>query len=149
MSIFIVKIEPDGEVIRCEGTDFLAVAERGCSTLPGYSGPTGWGGIVENARGIDVCSVPPHTYAPLPSTTAPTVFALHEWGRLLRLPVNRKAWALYGRSPLVGPVWVATDDRAPLSDRWIEIISRPIEQWVPADVLQAMTRVLRIEGMAT
>jgi hypothetical protein len=75
------------------------------------------------------------------------VFVVHEWGRLMGLPVNMKAWAMYGRSPLAGPVWVAVDMCATaLPEAWLSIIARPIEEWVGAGILDAMTAVIAAEA---
>lgn len=47
--------------------------------------------------------------------------------REARQPLNRKAWALYGRSPVYGPVLFYRDDRADLETHVIE--------WVCSDRL--------------
>lgn len=68
----------------------------------------------------------------------PWVGWVFDWGIPMGLPVNRKAWALYGRSPIYGPMLLATDLREPLPDGFLSVVASPIEEWVPADVLDAM-----------
>lgn len=66
---------------------------------------------------------------------------IFDWGRVEGMPINRKAWALYGRSPLFGPVVIACDSGRPIPDRVIDMIGQPIDTWVPDDVRAKMTAV--------
>ena len=59
------------------------------------------------------------------------------------LPLNSRAWALYGRGPIHGTMIVGRDDGRHVSDGLYEIISEPIEKWVPAEVRQFMDDTYR------
>lgn len=147
---YVVRIDTSGDVVLCEGRDVLATAERGVMDLPAYTGPVPWdeSHIVENRHGIDVVSARPHQLAPFPSLHVPTVMCVHEWGRLLRLPVNVKAWAMYGRSPLCGPVWVALDGCVDeLPETWIAAVRHPAAKWVHPRAVDAMQEIARIEDL--
>ncbi len=145
---YIVRIDPDGTVTRCEGRDVLDVAALGLQLWPAYTGETPWGNRVENARGVDVTSTQPHRFAPLPSTDVSTVLVVHEWGWFIEPPlaINRKAWAMYGRSPLVGPAWVAIDGSAyELPDEWIDAVSAPLESWCDPRALREIDDYVQLE----
>lgn len=43
--------------------------------------------------------------------------------------INRKAWGLYGRSPIYGPMFVSEDGGGDLPSEIVEMISRPIVSW--------------------
>lgn len=68
---------------------------------------------------------------------------IDDWGRTKGLPLNRKAWALYGRSPVYGPVWVKDDHDAILSPKLIALIESAdfpsdevgelMDQWLAAN----------------
>lgn len=51
------------------------------------------------------------------------VMHLDDWGATKELPINRRAWALYGGSPLHGLVVLSADDRGPIDDWVIELVS--------------------------
>jgi hypothetical protein len=72
----------------------------------------------------------------------PWVGWVFDWGIKMGLPVNAKAWALYARSPIYGPMLIGSDLGSPFDDRFLEIISEPIEEWLPVDVIEYMDRVL-------
>lgn len=80
--------------------------------------------------------------------TDPYVGYVHEWGAVHGgpgngpMPINRKAWALYGRSPIHGPILVVRDLRGPLPDEFIEMVSKPIEEWVTGDILARMNSII-------
>lgn len=147
--LYIVRIDPTGDVTPVEGRDVLASAQAGLVDLGlgGYTGPSPWGDWINYDRPtIDVCSTRWHDFAPLP-VTGTTVFVVHEWGRLMGLPVNVKAWSMYGRSPLCGPVWVAADGcESPLSDRWVDVMrGKPL--WINATVRSTMASVAQANGL--
>jgi hypothetical protein len=95
-----------------------------------------------NDEGTDVVTLTSPSMAAYRSPHDPWVGWIFDWGKTMGLPVNRKAWALYGRSPIYGPMLIATDHRAPLPDEFLEIIAKPIEEWVPAEVLARMEEVI-------
>lgn len=39
------------------------------------------------------------------------VLYVDDWGKVKDLPINRRAWALYGGSPIYGPAVLARDDQ--------------------------------------
>lgn len=69
------------------------------------------------------------------SLSAPILPSSHVWVGVLDdfgaadQPLNRKAWALYGRSPIYGPMYVAADGGSELPAEVVAIISTPIEEW--------------------
>lgn len=135
MPTYVIRIDPSGTVTRMDGdlhVNLLALAER------------------ELGATIDVVTVRPHDWAPFPDDDAPLVAVVDEWGRSKGLPVNVKAWALYGRSPLVGPVFLAfdsaSDGRWPLPDEWITAMERPWQDWVLADAVDRMRTIAHDEG---
>ena len=65
------------------------------------------------------------------------------------LPLNSRAWALYGRGPIHGTMIVGRDDDLDVADWLYETISEPIEKWVPADVRQFMDDSYRRPDMLT
>lgn len=66
-----------------------------------------------------------------------------DWGVTKGLPVNMKAWALYGRSPIHGPMVVRRDDGLDIPDEYVEHLARPIEEWLDAEILDRMYEILR------
>lgn len=51
------------------------------------------------------------------------VGCVHDWGLVKGLPLNRRAWTLYGRSPIYGPMFVALDEGDELPEEFIEAFS--------------------------
>lgn len=45
------------------------------------------------------------------------------------LPINRKAWALYGGSPIYGPMFVGSDATGHVDPTLAELIERGIDKW--------------------
>lgn len=71
----------------------------------------------------------------------PLVGVVHERGRLMGAPVNLKAWLLYGRSSIHGPMFVSYDGGSDdLPDDWIDRLSA--DDVIPAEVLAAMNQRL-------
>ncbi len=60
------------------------------------------------------------------------------------LPVNRKAWALYGRSPIHGPMWLANDDNEPLDTMLIDMLTG--DEWINDELDNAMNKYLTSHG---
>jgi hypothetical protein len=54
------------------------------------------------------------------------------------LPINMKAWALYGRSPIFGPMWFGSDVDGDVPFDLAQTIRQPIETWVHAGVIEFM-----------
>jgi hypothetical protein len=78
----------------------------------------------------------------------PLIGWVYDWGAVHGgpdggpMPVNLKAWALYGRSTIHGPMMIASDARVPLTDEFLAMIDSPIEDWVPGDTLVRMAEIL-------
>lgn len=72
---------------------------------------------------------------------------VHEWGYRLGLPLNHRAWMLYGRSPVFGPMWMMSAtrnqvrpgvfERVPMPDDMVAAILRPE---AVTEYLEAMRR---------
>lgn len=57
-------------------------------------------------------------------------------------PINRKAWALYGRSPIYGVALLGLDgDAGELADDLVELLAKPLDEWpmIPPQALAALT----------
>lgn len=98
---YVVRIDPDGTVTLQPGTNALAMARGHFS---------------------DLTSVVTLVH---PLMGSILVGYIDDYGLRNQRPLNEKAWALYGRSPIVGPMYVRTDDGSPLPDDFIEKISSP------------------------
>lgn len=72
----------------------------------------------------------------------PYVGYTDDWGMVKGLPVNMKAWALYGRSPIYGPMVVKTDLTSEIPAAVIDMVTKPLDKWVPREVLRNMHRIL-------
>lgn len=123
----IVRIDVDGTVHDCAGDRLLATARE-------Y-----FGGDVDVCTGGTPSGAPPE----FPQSCGPLVLVCAERAAMPGGVVNVKAWALYGRSPLCGPVFVAHDQddegddtgwRMPLDDgfiaalrgdQWLELMNEP------------------------
>jgi hypothetical protein len=60
---------------------------------------------------------------------------IDDWGATKRLPINRRAWALYGGSPIYGLAVLSCDVGFPIDD---EILALVATDFPPADVLRIM-----------
>lgn len=151
----VIRIDPSGEVTKLEGTDMLALAIEGLAHVGGYTGSPDLPGmgtvhISESEPTLDLVSARPNGVSPWPAGARLIVIAVHQWGRNMDLPVNRKAWGLYGLSPLCGPAFVAldTDDegyRADLDEDFIAQLRAPAT-WLTADVTRRMEAIADAEG---
>lgn len=66
----------------------------------------------------------------------PLVGVIHDWSRTNHMPLNVKAWALYNRSPICGPMYVALDSddaggRGPLPHGLLAALHHPRFPVVP------------------
>lgn len=123
MSTKAVLIRPDGTVI---ATESLAEAERSRLEMVGSSVVMLRSPLARHFGGDPV----------------PYVGWVDEYGEVKQLPVNRKAWALYGRSPIYGTMVVRNDLHTNLQPGFINTITKPIEDWVDVDVLVRMEEIL-------
>jgi hypothetical protein len=60
-------------------------------------------------------------------------------------PLNMKAWACYGRSPIFGAMFLGLDGggsepQSPMDPLVAGVISQPIEVWVPEHVVKLMKK---------
>ena len=53
------------------------------------------------------------------------VMWVDDWGLTKDLPINRRAWALYGGSPIYGTAVLAADDQLPLDDWVVAMVADP------------------------
>ena len=66
---------------------------------------------------------------------------IDDWGQTKALPLNRKAWALYGRSPIHGPAVFHRDEgEGPLDPRVVELVTDP--EFPGEDISEIMNRWL-------
>jgi hypothetical protein len=118
----LVRIDPDGTVTRLAGSNLLDQGHIAC------------GGALE----FLALRAP----EPLGPGGGLLMGAIADRGALDGLPLNVKAWTLYGRSPVCGPMIVGYDSeqepRQTLPDEWIERVSR--DDFVPDDI----RRLLRV-----
>lgn len=134
----IVRIDPDGTVTRVVG-----------KVLPSDI----------DGSGIEIVTAMrcpcPKEHVPLPTLPigAPEslVIAVKDFGRRDGEPINLKAWALYARSPIVGPVlvcWDLDDDgyRGDLTDEWIERMSGQVD-WLEPEVAVRMAGIAQAEQL--
>ena len=122
MTVYVYLIDPDGSVIPCEGADLLTLTREHIgesADVVTLSHPAFGGGEIG-------------------------VGAINDWGRMDGLPLNVKAWALYGRSPIVGPMLVALDgsgaSRPPFPSEVHDLLIDPT--FPPANMRGAMKDAL-------
>lgn len=53
-------------------------------------------------------------------------------------PLNRKAWALYGRSPIYGTMFLGRDDGGSITPALIAVLAEPLEHWPVPDTALAI-----------
>lgn len=126
MSTATIRIDPDGTVERLDARTFTELREVATATLATDSLS------VELLGRCNEYSL---------SLTGLCIAVIDDWGATKGLPVNAKAWALYGRSPLVGPVFVGLDSnddgtRDDLPDEFIDLIASP--EFPPSDLRERM-----------
>lgn len=118
----IIRIDTEGDVTLIEGSDLLARAGEEFSALTVVS-----------------CHI-----APILQDYMPPVFvlALDDFGAE-DMPINYKAWALYGRSPIYGTAFFAYDGdaeapRPDLPEVLVQTITRALDTWVDEGVINYM-----------
>lgn len=68
--------------------------------------------------------------------------------------LNKKAWALYGLSPIFGDVLIALEDPfdeedggyQPFDSDFVDMICSDIENWIPANILALMDEMIEKMG---
>lgn len=137
---WVIRIDTCGTVTRCQGAHLIEEARAHFRLLDLLSPPE-----------VDVVSfrLLEDWRHPAPKPGGQIVGAVHQWSRVEGFPLNVKAWALYGRSPLCGPVFIAHDgdgvDRDPLPDWWIDEIAGDPD-WIPEETYDHMRLVAAEEG---
>jgi hypothetical protein len=118
----IIRISTDGEITRLEGGDMIAASHEEFSH-----------------SSVVVCRD-----APILAEFSSGLFVMviDDFGAE-DMPLNPKAWALYGRSPIFGTAFFAYDSyegngRPDLPDAMIDRITEPLEAWVDARVIAYM-----------
>jgi hypothetical protein len=116
----IIRINTDGDITRLEGWDMLARASE------------------EFASTSCVACV----LAPFLRELGVFVMVIDDFGAE-DMPINMKAWALYGRSPIFGTAFFGYDSdegggRSDLPESLIDMVSQPIESWVDAPIIAHM-----------
>lgn len=142
---WVIRIDTDGNVERCQGAHLVEEARAHFRLLDLLSPPE-----VEVVS-LRMVSHPSHPIV-YPGCV-PLVGAVHQWSRVEGFPVNVKGWAIYGYSPLCGPVFVARDgdgvNRPALDDEWIDTLAEDgamIPTWVPAELEDHMRLRAREDG---
>lgn len=90
MTTYALRVDPDGSVLRYDepcSDDMARVEFDGLTTVVRLRAP-----FLDSVH----------------------VGWLHDFGAVNGMPLNRKAWGLYGGSPCYGPMFVQRDDRGPL-----------------------------------
>lgn len=118
----VIRIDTAGEVTRLEGGDLLHLAHEEFTTTD-----------------VVACHLAPILQEHLPPTF---VMVIDDFGAE-DMPINYKAWALYGRSPIYGNGYFAYDSeetggRRDLPESLIDTIAQPIDTWVDAGVIAHM-----------
>lgn len=121
MTIYIIRIEPEGSVSIVDGDDLLDAARSA------FDGATS-------------------TFTCHPIVDGPPVFpnfeqflvgVCHDFAYSVTPVCNPKAWALYGRSPIAGPAFFAHDiapgGRTPLDPEWVATLGR--DDWLVPGVM--------------
>lgn len=88
----IIRITPNGQVDELDGNDLVLTATLALGGVDTFS-----------------CIMPHGAPPEYPHWDGVLVGCVAEFGRRDGAVVNPKAWALYGRSPLVGDVYLAAD----------------------------------------
>jgi hypothetical protein len=119
VTIYFVRIDPDGSIIEFEHPDVLGEASREFDGLTSVVTLRSW---FYDDRTDDT------------GMTPVLVGVIHDWGRTNHMPLNVKAWALYARSPLCGPVYVGNDGsttRPPLHPQLLAALRNPAFPFIP------------------
>lgn len=127
MTVYGLRIDPDGTVTPVEQIDVLAAARA-------------------ELRECDVNTLRS------PFTNDDTYIGIGaDWARVEGEPLNVKAWALYGRSPICGPMYVALDSnedgpalRDPLPEPFVSMLTSD-DDWIGSRLRERMRHALRHE----
>jgi len=127
--VYVVRIQPDGTV-------FAVSTQQG-----GYRYAADAARKEGGIESIDIVTLPNPILG-----HGVFVGAIDDWGATYDppLPVNRKAWALYGRSPIHGPMWLANDYNEPLDTMLIDMLTG--DEWIGHDIDVAMDEWLIQHG---
>lgn len=71
-----------------------------------------------------------------------TIGYVDDWGATNGSPLNEKAWALYGGSPIYGPMWVADDNLGDLDPEVVALLLGDTD-WVGPEIRRSMDAFLR------
>ncbi len=124
---YLLRIDPDGTIIEIDDPDLLGVSRA----------------AFDGSTQVVACAAPW-----LPGH----VGVVHDWGRTEGMPLNKKAWACYGRSPIFGPMFLAYDQdeaggRPELHPEIAEILQSDLAEIVPPNVIDNMQRIAEAEGV--
>jgi hypothetical protein len=121
----VIRIDTAGEVTRLEGGDLLRLAHEEFE-----------------ATDVVACHI-----APILEDYMPPMFVMviDDFGAE-DMPINYKAWALYGRSPIYGNAYFAYDassdadatQRPDLPDVLVETVTQNLDLWVDEPVIAGM-----------
>lgn len=123
----IILLDTDGTVTELDDTDPFVAAEV----------------HVAPQSTVFSCSSPPGAPPEFPTFDGPLVGFTAEWAYRETPTVNVKAWALYGRSPIAGPVILTYDDRRPFDTEWLDRLAGDI----PGLRLSAMRSIAARHGL--
>jgi hypothetical protein len=123
-----IRIDPDGTITRCQGEAFDEA----------HNHFTGLCEVVTLAQEIEGRHI---------KFDEILVGWIDDLGRYKPLPLNKKAWALYGRSPIVGTMFVADDYGSDLRDLLIERLRAPFEDLTTEGLRLAMVQMAGEEGL--
>lgn len=99
----VILVQTDGTVTALDETDPYRAAKE-------HIGPT---------TTVFTCSSPPGAPDGFPTFDGPLVGFCGDNAHTETPTVNVKAWALYGRSPIAGPVVLVYDDRRKFDEAWL------------------------------
>lgn len=59
------------------------------------------------------------------------------------MPLNRKAWALYGGSPIYGPMFFGRDETGYVTGEIADMVRSPITEWrIPDEAIEVITTMV-------
>lgn len=122
-----IRIDVDGTITRCVGDAFE-----------------------EANKYFPICSVvtlAPKVEGRLLTFGAPLVGWIDDVGRFKPLSINKKAWVLYGRSPIVGTMFVCDDSGADLKEYLINYLEADVDIWTTEGLREAMSKLAAEEGL--
>lgn len=130
----VIRIDEDGTITRYTDADLLGLAGEH------FDGMTS----TFTCQPIDSDEARSMGY---PCFTQPLIGVCHDLAYFQPdATVNPKAWALYGRSPIAGPAYVARVDHEPFDDAWLEQLAADFVQG-PAMRVGEMRRLAMDNGL--